>query len=181
MPQCPGCGNQTNDVAVWCPVCGYLLKPGEVGAYKSAIRNQPKVVQEYYDRPEGIEILAGLTIISGGFGIIGVIALFAQSLSAGTLSPNWLLALSLMLLLTVVSMVNAWALWNGKGWAWTLNVVVSAIEAAAFAYESIHDYWNVLNLALYLVLLAYLFRPSVRGYFGKFRAPGGRRAPGVAI
>jgi uncharacterized membrane protein (DUF2068 family) len=174
MPQCPRCGNQINDVAIWCPVCGYPLKPDEIEASRSAAeKNQPKVAQEYYDRPEGIELLAGLTFVSGAFIILFIIGTFALFLNARgeTSSPTLSILLPVMLLLVVASMVEAWALWNGKGWAWTLTVVGSSIGAIVSAYETVQSFWNTYDLAIYLLLLYYLFRPSVRGYFGKLRAP----------
>jgi hypothetical protein len=174
MVRCPRCGNQINDVAVWCPVCGYPLKPDEASSLSAARRNEPEVVQEYWDRPEGITLIAGLTFVSSVFLILFIIVgipILVLTVPSGRFAPySWIL-LPGILVLGVASLVDAWGLWNGKGWAWTLGVVTSSFGMATYAYQTIQSLWNIGGLVIDLWVLYYLFRPQVRGYFGKVGGP----------
>lgn|SRR5574341_438944 len=149
-------------------------------------------------RPMGVTIIGILDLIGGILGIIGGVALVgvgsllaadptliddSSANLAGSSPFNFpveflgylFLALGAVLLpLGIVSLIAAFGTFKGKGWAWTVNLVMSYVTIAS----------NIISLVLYpgdpgsivavvvsigisFLILYYLYRPHVREYFGK--------------
>jgi lysylphosphatidylglycerol synthetase-like protein (DUF2156 family) len=120
------------------------------------------------DRPTGVTILAALQFVSGL--ILTIIAFVLWVLSISSSAVVFILA-SGLLLFCFVLVYAAWGLWSGKGWAWTLTVVlmilgliVSVAEIASGSYS------NVISLVVGALILWYLYRPPVRDFFEEERA-----------
>ena len=79
------------------------------------------------DRPIGITIIAILMIISGIFFIIGGIGLTALSV----LSLAFLAGGIGSIILGIASLVVAWGLLKGAGWAWSITLIITIISIIA--------------------------------------------------
>jgi uncharacterized membrane protein (DUF2068 family) len=141
-------------------------------------------------RPFGVTILAILTIIGG-------IAFLASGITAGILSPflsgtgtnsnnilsatgtsiaipqTLLVGLSAvtgaaLLVLGIAYFVMAYGLLKGKGWAWTITVVLSCIGIALGFVSIVTGHVGaVFNVIINGLVLYYIYRPNVKSFFGK--------------
>ena len=119
-------------------------------------------------RPLGVTIIAILTIIGGiGFLASGIAAVVAapflsdmEGLSAGIGAA--------LIALGIAYFVMAYGLWKGKGWAWTITLVLSFI-GIAFGIASIitGNIGAVFHLIINIIVVYYLYRPYVKAFFGK--------------
>jgi hypothetical protein len=66
----------------------------------------------------------------------------------------------------------AWGLWTGKGWAWTLSLILAAlgiiVSLISLASGRIGP---IVILILDALIVYYLFRPNVRAFFGEYKPP----------
>ena len=77
-----------------------------------------------------------------------------------------------MIALGISSIIVAMGLFKGKGWAWTITMILSFIGIAVAAISMAFGNWGgIVNLAINGVILYYLFRPNVKAYFGKGQIP----------
>ena len=141
-------------------------------------------------RPLGITIIAILTIIGGiGFLASGIGALaFAPFLSNVNISSNMspsagtttaipqglLVGLSagigaVFIALGIAYFVMAYGLWKGKGWAWTITVILSFIGIALgiVSIVTVQNIGAIFHLIINAVVVYYLYRPHVKAFFGK--------------
>ena len=97
-------------------------------------------------RPLGVTILAILTVISAIGFLISVI----------------------LIPLGIAFLVMAYGLWKGKGWAWTITLVLSfigiALGLASIVSGSIVA---ILSVVINAIIIYYLYRPNVKAFFGK--------------
>src|SRR5215212_3606266 len=132
--------------------------------------------QQQKHRPLGVTIIAVLTIIGG-------IAFLASGITAVTVAPflsvtgpnnnNTLAGLSAvtgaaLLTLGLAYFVMAFGLLKGKGWAWTITVVLSCIGIALGLVSIVSGHIGaIFNIVINGVILYYIYRPSVKSFFGK--------------
>lgn len=108
------------------------------------------------NRPLGVTLVAILT------GIGGLIFL-----SSGLLLL--IVGLGIILLaLGIAYLAMAYGLWNGRGWAWTITLILSVIgiivDIASIVYGNVAA---IVSLIIHAVVIYYLYRPNVRTFFGK--------------
>ena len=62
----------------------------------------------------------------------------------------------------------AWGLFRGKGWAWIITVII-AIFSIIFSVVAfgIGGFVNIVNIIISGIILYYLYRPTVKAYFGR--------------
>jgi hypothetical protein len=143
-------------------------------------------------RPTGVTVLAILDILGGIVGLaagalfIGIAALASSSLAAqypalGSISgiASILYALgALALILGIISIVVAIGFLGGKGWAWTLGIVVSIINIIVSIVETAIGFSsNLIGIIFSIIIIYYLMRPHVKAYFGKGPAMAGGMQP----
>jgi hypothetical protein len=146
--------------------------------------------QQQKHRPLGVTIIAILTIIGGiAFLASGITAVTVAPFLSGT-SPNnnniitstgtsiaipqtllvWMSAVTGAALLTlgIAYFVTAYGLLKGKGWAWTITVVLSCI-GIAFGFVSIvtGHIGAIFNILINGLILYYIYRPYVKSFFGR--------------
>lgn len=111
-------------------------------------------------RPLGVTIIAILMIISG----IALLSTGAILLVVGIgVVP---------IVLGIASFVMAYGLWKGKGWAWTITLILSVISIiSAIVSIVFHGYGAIINIIINAVIIYYLYRPNVKAYFGKAPSP----------
>ena len=131
-------------------------------------------------RPTGVAILAILDFIGGALAILAGVAFIALggsgllgSFGFGSLLSGFVAVLGgVVLILGLFAIFVGWGLWSGKGWAWTLAIVLYAI-GALFSLASLvtGSYTSIVSLVIYALLIWYLWKPHVKAYFGKGTAP----------
>jgi hypothetical protein len=99
-------------------------------------------------RPLGVTIVAILMIIGG------IALLFSFH--------------PVSIALAIANFIVAWGLLTGKGWAWLITVIL-AIISIVFSIVSIviGMYGSIVSLIIEGIILYYMFRPSVKSYFGR--------------
>ena len=123
-------------------------------------------------RPFGVTLIAVLTIIGG-------IAFLASGITAATVAPflsgtqTLLVGLSAgtgaaFLALGIAYFVMAYGLLKGKGWAWTITLVLSYIGIAlGFVSIVTGHIGSVFGIIINAVIVYYIYRPKVKSFFGK--------------
>jgi uncharacterized membrane protein (DUF2068 family) len=97
-------------------------------------------------RPLGVSIIALLTIISGIGFLVSII----------------------LIPLGIAFLVMAYGLWKGKGWAWTITLVLSFIGIAlGLASIVTGNVVSILPVIINAIIIYYLYRPDVKVFFGK--------------
>ena len=77
--------------------------------------------------------------------------------------------------IAIVSFVVAYGLLKGKGWAWTVSIILSIISivwnaitlVTAAAAGNAANFGGIIGVIISGIILYYLFRPHVKAYFGK--------------
>jgi hypothetical protein len=136
-------------------------------------------------RPLGVSIIAILNVISGIIMLIGGVGLAAVGSALPTMTtvnPNAggqmaLVGLlgggaaavgAVLIVLGIVSFIVAWGLFKGKGWAWTVTIILSAISVIMGIISLVGgNFGAVVNIIIAGVVIYYLYRPHVKAYFGK--------------
>jgi len=134
-------------------------------------------------RPTGVAIIAILNIIGGvvmlfvGIAAVAVGSLFPSVLEQGTemsaLPAGVAGALGvgiggIAIALGIFSFIVAYGLWTGKGWAWTLTVVLQIISIVMNAVSIVSgNPGGIISIIISGIILYYVYRPHVKAYFGK--------------
>src|SRR5215203_5494081 len=107
-------------------------------------------------RPLGVTIIAILTIIGGIIFLASGLVLLIIGIGI------------ILLALGIAYFVMAYGLWKGKGWAWTITLILSFI-GIAFGIASIitGNIGAVFHLIINIIVVYYLYRPNVKAFFGK--------------
>jgi uncharacterized membrane protein (DUF2068 family) len=142
-----------------------------------------------------VTIIAILNIICGvimlligiGLAIAGAIIPFVpqsefqqqqQNLTAGdidlsqvppSLVGSGLLAIGgILIAIGILSFVVSYGLLKGRTWAWTLTVVLSIISIVLNVISiAAGNIASIVSVIISGIILYYLYRPHVKGYFGK--------------
>jgi len=125
-------------------------------------------------RPTGITVLAILAAISGVFGIFGSLVVLmsgaALGVATGSASLGALASVvgALWLISSIAFLLFAWGAWGLQPWAWTLGIILAAVEIVIGAYWL----FNGSSSSLVSILIAggityYLFQPQVKAAFGR--------------
>jgi hypothetical protein len=111
-------------------------------------------------RPLGVTIIAILMIISG----IALLSTGAILLVVGIgVVP---------IVLGIASFVMAYGLWKGKGWAWTITLILSVISIISAIVSIVFGGSGaIINIIINAIIIYYLYRPNVKAYFGKVPSP----------
>lgn len=161
--------------------------------------NNLKILAQKKSRPIGVTIIAILAVILGmllltlGLTLMGTGALISVSTnnspefqSVGPIFGIILLVSGTVLLIIGIGyLVVSYGLLKGKGWAWTITMVLTIISIAvqivsgitnSIFTASIADGGNsvasgfmgqIIGIAINLIILYYLYRPHVKAFFGK--------------
>lgn len=110
-------------------------------------------------RPLGVTIIAILAVIGG-------IAFVASGAVLVIIGIGFAL-----IALGIAYFVMAYGLWNGKGWAWTITLIISAIGIvigiASIAASPQKAAGEIVQIIINGVVIYYLYRPTVKAFFGK--------------
>jgi hypothetical protein len=107
-------------------------------------------------RPLGVTIIAILNIIVGIITISGGILLLAVGIGI------------VLIIIGIANLVMAYGLWRGKGWAWTITLILSGIGIISNAVSiATGNLGAIIGIIIYAVIIYYLYRPNVKAFFGK--------------
>ena len=156
-------------------------------------------MQNKQHRPTGVTIIAILTIISGillllsGITLVALGALFSgNSTSTSSQAVAQFFGVisvavgGVLLPIGIGYIVMFYGLLKGKGWAWTITIIllffgiaIQILSTSVITASSLENTKNVISgivgsvtfpligLAINIVILYYLYRRHVRSYFGK--------------
>ena len=147
------------------------------------------------NRPLGVTIIAilriigGIILLLGGIGLV-TIAPFVGQLNVNTtssttdngtginLSNNNTSFLffaafigvigSILIVLGIASFVVAWGLLKGKGWAWTVTIIITIISLVFNALSIVSgNIGAIVGIIIDGVIIYYRYRANVKAYFGR--------------
>jgi hypothetical protein len=120
------------------------------------------------ERPLGVTIISVLDAIAGLLLLLRAGAAFGYGfllgIYGGPLASFHGLLAGLGVLFAIVGLVTvllAWALWNGVGWAWSAGLAIAVLSSALQALS-----FSIVELAINVIVIVYLVQPNVRLYFG---------------
>jgi uncharacterized membrane protein HdeD (DUF308 family) len=151
--------------------------------------------QKQKHRPLGVTLIAILTIIDGivflASGIAAVtVAPFlfgvdinnnnnvppatgTSTLGSVTIPDTLLVGMSVVTGVTILALgiafvVISYGLLKGKGWAWTVTVVLSCIGIALGLVSVVTGHLDgIFNILINAFIFYYIYRPYVKSFFGK--------------
>lgn len=108
-------------------------------------------------RPLGVTIIAILLILGGLLWLVSGLILLI------------ILVGIVFLALGIAYLVMAYGLLKGRGWAWTISLILSAIGIVAGIYYITQNNIGgaIVSLIINGVIIYYLYRPNVKAFFGK--------------
>jgi uncharacterized membrane protein (DUF2068 family) len=107
-------------------------------------------------RPLGVTVIAILTVIGGIIFLVSGLALLIIGIGI------------ILLALGIAYLVMAYGLWKGKGWAWTITLILSAIGIiVAVVSIATGNVGGIISIIINGVIIYYLYRPNVKAFFGK--------------
>jgi hypothetical protein len=76
---------------------------------------------------------------------------------------------AVLVALAIVSFVVAYGLLKGRGWAWTVTLILSIISIVwnAITIATAANFGGIISIIISAVIIYYLYRPHVKAYFGK--------------
>jgi hypothetical protein len=83
-----------------------------------------------------------------------------------------------LIVLAIVNFIVAWGLLKGKGWAWSISVIVTIISLVigiifvvfnGVAGDISSIIGQIVGVVINGIILWYLYRPNVKSYFGKVK------------
>jgi Predicted membrane protein (DUF2127) len=83
-----------------------------------------------------------------------------------------------LIALAIVNFIVAWGLLKGKGWAWSISVIVTIISLIigiifvvfnGVAGDISSIIGQIVGVVINGIILWYLYRPNVKSYFGKIK------------
>lgn len=148
-------------------------------------------------RPRGVTILGTLAIFAGIAGLAASGVLLAMSLAVGGITTplkDYLRAQGYPQLINYVTSSNVAAIlatlgvfsllvglfWlaegfgalQGKGWAWTVGVIILIVSIVNSALQIVFgNYFSAISIVINLGILYYLMEGRVRAYFGRTLEP----------
>ena len=107
-------------------------------------------------RPLGVTLIAILTLIGGLIFLASGLVLLIIGIGI------------VLVALGIAYLVMTYGLWIGRGWAWTITLILSAIGiVVALVSIAFGNVAAIVNVIIHGVVIYYLYRPNVKTFFGK--------------
>jgi uncharacterized membrane protein HdeD (DUF308 family) len=107
-------------------------------------------------RPLGVTIIAILTAIGGIIFLLSGLVLLIVGIGI------------VLLALGIAYLVMAYGLWRGKGWAWTITLILSVIGIiVGIVSIAAGNVGAIVSVIIQGIVIYYLYRPNVKAFFGK--------------
>ncbi len=116
-------------------------------------------MQSIRPRPTGVTVLAVLEILGGIVGLgAGALLIIGAHAALGALA----------LIFGILGFVLAIGFLGGKGWAWTLGIVVGVLNIVVSIVETAIGFSStIIGIIFPIIIIYYLMRPHVKAFFGK--------------
>lgn len=142
-------------------------------------------------RPLGVTIIGTLEVIAGIIGILSSVIIFLAAGISGAIARGFaggvvgffagLFLGGVALIIGLITLAVGVGLLQGRGWAWTIAVIVSvinviigivdlaggSIKALSLGFLGTDIFGGVAGLVIGLIVVWYLYRPNVKSFFGK--------------
>ena len=87
---------------------------------------------------------------------------------AGLLGVGGIAVGGILIILGIISFVVAWGLLKGKGWAWSVTLILSIISIVIGVISMVAgSIGSIVNIIIAGIIIYYLYRPHVKAFFGK--------------
>jgi hypothetical protein len=108
-------------------------------------------------RPLGVTIIAILLILGGLVWLVSGLILLIVLVGI------------VFLALGIAYLIMAYGLLKGRGWAWTISLILAGIGIVAGIYHITQNNIGgaIASIIINGVIIYYLYRPNVKAYFGK--------------
>ena len=115
--------------------------------------------------PLGIIIITILTVISG---LILFAMSFVSLMILHPIDPVRLMGSMFLLILGTASIIVSFGLYGGKGWSWTLLLILSGFGAAGYLLNIVNGQTlSIMGLVINAIIIYYLYKPHIRKFFRK--------------
>ena len=119
-------------------------------------------------RPLAVTIIAILSIITGIISIVVGLAPLAIGAFVPELSILLFASGGVLIAIGIGYLVVSYGLLKGRGWAWTVTVILSIISIVLNAISiAAGNISSIISIIISGIILYYLYRPHVKAYFGK--------------
>jgi hypothetical protein len=125
-------------------------------------------------------------MLLAAFGLFVVAGLFASSTFMNQINqslPQWLLNIApvafavagiIVLIIAIIAFMLAYGFLKGRGWAWTLamvllflSIIFDIISWALSGFNPASIVSTIISIIIAVVIIIYLMRPNVKAWFGK--------------
>ena len=121
-----------------------------------SMKQSESYMESQKHRPLGVTLIAILTIIGGIIFLASGLVLLLIGIGI------------ILLALGIAYLVMAYGLWKGKGWAWTITLILSAIGIiVAIVSVAAGNVSAIISIIIQGIVIYYLYRPNVKAFFGK--------------
>lgn len=119
-------------------------------------------------RPLTVTIIAILVIITGVVFIAGGLSIFGFAALVPELSIVFFAIGGVLIAIGIGYLVVSYGLFKGKGWAWSVTLILSYIGIALAIISIVSgNFFSAINLAINIAIVYFLYRPQVKEFFGK--------------
>ena len=103
-----------------------------------------------------------MVAIAGGLVLLGVAALVPE------LSIVFLSIGGILIAIGIGYLAVSYGLFRGRGWAWSIALILSYIGIVIAIISILSgNFVPVINLAINIAIVYFLYRPQVKAFFGK--------------
>lgn len=114
------------------------------------------------NRPLGVTIIAILAVIGGIGSLLSGMAVIALIPLLGLIIGG------ILIIIGLAYFVMAYGLWKGLKWAWIITLILSAIGIiVGLGSIAVGNVGAIFHVIVNAIVIYYLYRPSVKVYFGK--------------
>lgn len=118
-------------------------------------------------------------MLAGGLGLAAISSVLptmttidpnagGQMALAGLVGGAGIAVGGILIILGIISFIVAWGLLKGKGWAWSLTLILSVISIIiGIVSMAAGNFGSIINIIIAGIIIYYLYRPHVKAFFGK--------------
>jgi uncharacterized membrane protein (DUF2068 family) len=145
-----------------------------------------------------LTIIGGVLLLFGGIGLVALAPFIGQiNVNDGSNTSNSSLSLNIngtivtvpnnalfvlggfigilggmLIILGLSSFEVTWGLLKGKAWAWIVTIIITIISVVLNVISIVAgSIESIVGLIINGIIIYYLYRPSVKSYFGRIKAP----------
>lgn len=145
-----------------------------IGAAVFTIYFVPILVGQITDTLTGNLTAANLGNLTLGLNLTEGKQLSPQFIDAitNTITTIAMITAAIEIAIGIACFLLAWGLFKAKGWAWIITLILTIISVI-FSIIALGGggFVNIVNIIIGGVIIYYLYRPTVKSYFGRAKIP----------